>query len=161
MRSKLTEGSSWGDTMQQLGQSAVGTAAGNNVQAKPSEPATASKCQWGAVKSHLTPQQRNGPSVSQNQTQLFIWARSLFLYLSLSTQNNRGFRIAKYLSTYLTLSVSECNLTLHFLSSQCKFPNSHCTFSQHCHPVTSFLACPVLPMELSAHTMKLCSELPK
>ena len=56
--------------MKQLGQSAVVTAAGKNVWAKPSEPATASKCHWGAAKSHLTPQQKNGPPASQNQTQL-------------------------------------------------------------------------------------------
>lgn len=38
--------------------------------AKPPEAATASKCHWGAVQPHLTPQQKNSPPASQNHTQL-------------------------------------------------------------------------------------------
>lgn len=54
-----------GDTTEQLGQ----YAAGKNAQAKPPEPATTSKCHWGAAKSHLAPQQKNGPPTLQNQAQ--------------------------------------------------------------------------------------------
>lgn len=55
---------------------------------------------------------------------------------------NIEFRKAKYLSTYITLSISECNLTLNFLHLQCqftKFPLYLFPATSSCHQGCRFL----------------------